>query len=266
MGSNKIMTVEKTLELEAKTWLISDPKEFFDKKQRETIRYPLLKKQMGLNYLDTADMVVYDVGAGPFGGVSSVINAREIYRIDPLKDEYAKIANVDSYIKMKAEEMDYSKADLVIATNSIDHFENPEKFFKRLTETMKSGGYFAHLHAINNALTHPHEAHKFNVNPETVSKNLTDYEKCWELDYQNDGLVYGWLKQPAFAQLWRKVTGYKNNSSNEGWFIRYPNSLLKELDINELKKKWEGLTGFESEIKKTEHETKIIFNQEKPIK
>lgn len=192
---------------EAETWL--RPESFADKKQRETIRYPLLAKQMGLTYLDTAKMVVYDVGAGPFGGVSSVIPTAYVIRFDPLKKEYATIADVSSYENQQAEDIDYNKADLVIATNCIDHFENPNKFFAQLTKTMKPGAYFAHFHAINNAISHKHPAHVHNINPETVKRFLTaDFECCWYLDYQHDNLTYGWLKQPAFCGLYRKTTGY----------------------------------------------------------
>lgn len=194
---------------EAKTWLIQDPILFKDKKQRETIRYPLLKKQMGLNYLDTSDMTVYDVGAGPFGGVSSIIRAKDIYRVEPLKEEYAKIANVDGYIGEQAERVDYRDADLVICTNAMDHFDSPRMFLLQLKLTMKYGAYFAHFHAIDNAITHKHKAHQHNVNQEIVREILNDdFELVWEMDYQNDGLTYAWRKQPAFAQLWRKTTGY----------------------------------------------------------
>ena len=191
---------------EAKTWLESTSD---DKKQREVIRYPLLKKQMGLNYLDTSDMLVYDIGAGPFGGVSSVLNCRQVLRVDPLKEEYAKIADVTSYTATQAEDMDYSQADLIISTNAIDHFESPELFFTVLAQDMKPGAYFAHFHAINNAITHEHKAHAHNINPEYVKSFLgEDFELCWSMDFLNDGLTYGWRKQPSFAQLWRKVTGY----------------------------------------------------------
>ena len=191
---------------ESKTWLLSDPKIFKDKKQRETVRYPLIKKQMGLNFLDTSDMFVFDVGAGPFGGVSSVLRAKKVLRIDPLKDDYGKIADVSTYIDLKAEDVNYKEADLVICTNAMDHFKNPVEFLRVLTKTMKGGAYFAHFHAINNAITHPHIAHEHNINPEMIREFLQeDYELCWEMDYQNDGLTYAWRKQPAFAQLWRKT-------------------------------------------------------------
>ncbi len=206
---NKKYNFKQTQAEESKTWLLEDPKIFADKRQREVIRYPLLKKQMGLNHLDTSNMVVFDVGAGPFGGVSSVLRAKEIIRFDPLKDDYSTIADTSTYYPTQAEEIDYETADLVISTNAIDHFEDPELFFEVLTRTMRPGAYFAHFHAINNAISHPHKAHVHNINPEMVRKALiNDFELVWEMNYQDDGLTYAWRKQPAFAQLWRKVTGY----------------------------------------------------------
>lgn len=195
---------------EAKTWVLENSEEFNDKKQREIIRYPLLAKQMGLNYLDTSNMTVYDIGAGPFGGVSSVLNCKGVTRFDPLTEEYKKIADTSTYSSNQAEEVDYRHADLVIATNSIDHFEHPFEFLETLVDTMKPGAYFAHFHAINNAITHPHPAHVHNINPELLRAYLSDsFEEVWYLDYLSDNLTYGWRKQPAFAGLYRKVVGYK---------------------------------------------------------
>jgi hypothetical protein len=199
-------TYKQIQEEEAKTWLEGDA----DKKQREIIRYPLIKKQMGLDYLDTSNMFIADVGAGPFGGISSVLKSRGVVRIDPLRDDYAKIADVTSYSSQQAEDFNFSNFDLVMATNAIDHFESPTKFMVNLVNTMKSGAYFAHLHAIDNAISHPHPAHVHNINPEFINKYLdNDFECVWYLDYKNDNLIYGWRKQPAFAGLYRKVTGYK---------------------------------------------------------
>lgn len=203
---------EHTQHAEADSWLIEDETERNDKASREIIRYPLLKKQMGLNNLDTSKMVVFDIGAGPLGGVSSVINAKIISRFEPLTDEYKKYYPLNHYFNVKAESLKekLAQADLIIITNALDHFDNPEAFLFDLATFMKPGAYFAHLHAINNAISHPHEAHAHNVNPELFKEYLdTDFEQVWGLDYQNDGLTYGWRKQPAFSGLYRKTTGYK---------------------------------------------------------
>lgn len=197
---------------ESKTWLISDQKIFNDKRQREIARYPMMAKQMGLNHIDTSDMYVMDVGCGPFGGVSTVIPSKAVGRVDPLAKDYGTIGYKD-IIDLQAEDVDYGDADLVIATNCIDHFESPLKFLGRLKKTMKPGAYFAHFHAIDNATTHPHPAHVHNINPEIIHSILdTDFETVWELKYPE--VRYGWVKyngkvgQPAFCGLYRKTTGY----------------------------------------------------------
>lgn len=203
---------EDTQHAEAASWLIEDDLVRNDKASREIIRYPLLKKQMGLNYLDTSKMLVWDIGAGPLGGVSSVLNCKKAVRIEPLVNEYKKFYPCINYLPNKAEELKESLAipDLIIITNALDHFENPERFLQDLVEFMKPGAYFAHVHAINNSITHKHEAHAHNVNPELFREYLSDDFECvWYEDYQNDGLTYSWRKQPAFSGLYRKVTGYK---------------------------------------------------------
>ena len=197
---------------EARTWLIEDPKQRKEKAMREWIRYPLIKKQMGLDYLDTSDMEVWDLGAGPLGGVSSILNCKIAHRFDPLTPEYKKYFPCVNYHEDQAEELERKLGipDLVIVTNALDHFEDPEKFLRDLVTYMKPSGYFAHLHAIDNAITHPHPAHVHNVNPELLRKYLEPvFETCWYADFQHDNLVYGWRKQPAFSGLYRKVTGYK---------------------------------------------------------
>lgn len=202
---------EHTQEEELKSWFTDDPKVEKDKRIREIIRYPLLKKQMGLDSLDTSEMLVADVGAGPFNGVSSILNCKVVNRFDPLIAEYAKHYPQHNGFSIKAEEIATALAnyDLIIVTNALDHFEDPRKFLKNLATYMKPGAYFAHLHAIDNAYSHPHEAHANNVNPELFREILHDsFETCWYLDYTIDGLTYGWRKQPAFSGLYRKVVGY----------------------------------------------------------
>lgn len=216
MGRTKITTPNKydqIQEAEAKSWLIDDPIVFRDKKMRETARYPMMAKQMGLNFIDTSWMEVLDIGCGPFGGVSSVIPTKKRQLIDPLGKEYAKIAS--EYIAdTKAEEVNLSQADLVIVTNAMDHFEHPNIFLIKLKKELKPGAYFAHFHAIDNAITHPHEAHEHNINLEMLHSYLdTDFETVWELKYPE--VRYGWVQyngkvgQPAFCGLYRKTTGYK---------------------------------------------------------
>ena len=199
-------------EEEAATWLIEDPIKRKEKAQREVIRYPLLLKQMGLNHLDTSSMVVWDVGAGPLQGVSQFLNCKHRVPIDPLKEQYAKYFQVDNYLGYKAENLGerLSQPDLIIVTNALDHFEAPGKFLLDLVNYTKPSCYVSMFHAIDNAYSHPHDAHQWNINWESVWEILkNDFEVVWYMDFKNDGLTYGWLKQPAFSFLVRRTTGYK---------------------------------------------------------
>ncbi len=202
---------EITQEVELSTWNIEDPINRAEKAQRETCRYPLLAKQMGLNYIDTKRMKVADIGAGPLLGVSSAIICKEIVRYDPLAKEYSKYFDTSTYKNTKAEDIqqELGDYDLIISSNCIDHFDDPTIFLKDLVRYMKPGAFFAHGHAISNNLTHVHEAHQHGLTPDQFKSIFwDDFELVWNYDYKNDGAVYGWLKQPAFYQLWRKTSGY----------------------------------------------------------
>jgi 2-polyprenyl-3-methyl-5-hydroxy-6-metoxy-1,4-benzoquinol methylase len=203
---------EVTQKHELDSWVCDDPAIRADKALREAIRYPLLKRQMGLDYLPTAGMEVWDIGCGPIGGVSTILEAKKVRRFDPLAADYAKYYPLNNYEAVKAEDLKERLAipDLVIVTNAMDHFDNPAIFAQNIAQYMKPGSFFAHLHAIDNSHSHPHDAHAHDVNPEMFREHLSaDFEQVWGLDYQKDGLVYGWRRQPAFSGLYRKVTGYK---------------------------------------------------------
>lgn len=207
------MDYKEIQKAELESWIVSeeDPIKRREKAQRESIRYPLLRKQMGLDHLDTSWMHVADIGAGPLGGVSSVINCKSRVCIDPLSQQYSRYFDTHNYLAEQAEDLKelLGSYDLIITTNCVDHFENPFEFLSDLAKYMKPGAYYAQGHAINNHITHPHPAHRWGLTPEIVKEYLwKDFELVWNLDFQNDGVVYGWLKQPAMYQLWRKVTGY----------------------------------------------------------
>jgi len=200
-----------TKEHKLESWVTDDPAIRADKALRETIRYPLIKNQMGLGHLPTHNMVVWDIGCGATGGVSTILPAKKILRIDPLAAEYAQYYPLTNFTDKKAEDLKdaLGTPDLIIVTNALDHFDNPEQFLADLATYMKPGAFFAHLHAINNAYTHEHEAHAHNVNPELFAEFLgSDFETVWYEDFQQDNLTYGWRKQPAFSGLYRKTTGY----------------------------------------------------------
>lgn len=197
-----------TQEEELKTWFSDNERINNDKRIREVIRYPLLKKQMGLDALDVSNMIVWDIGCGPFGGVSTILKPLLIQRFDPLIDKYAKFYPQTNAYAKKAEDLDVSQPDLIIITNALDHFDDPERFLNKLKD-MKPGAFFAHIHAINNAYSHKHEAHAHNVNQELFDFYLgKDFETVWYQNFQYDNLTYSWRKQPAFSGLYRKVTGY----------------------------------------------------------
>lgn len=214
-NTKTIMTNEEFKQIqeqEAITWCIKDPIKRKEKENREKARYPLLAKQMGLigRYacIDTSDMVIWDIGAGPCGGVSSILPNRSRLCIDPNKEAYSEFYNVNNYVDMKAEELGtlLFNPDLIISTNCIDHFHDPTGFLLDLSLNMKYGSYFAHFHAIDNAYQHPHPAHKHNLNEDIVKGVLYGkFELVWQMNYKDDGLVYGWLKEKSFCQLWRKI-------------------------------------------------------------
>lgn len=206
-----IKDYKKVQDAELSSWFSDNEEQNRDKRIRETIRYPLLKKQMGLDFLDTSEMTVADIGCGPFGGVSSILKCRSVDRIDPLMDEYAKQYPQHNGIAKKAEDIEdeFDRYNLIIITNALDHFENPRKVLDDIAHYTIAGTYVAMLHAIDNAYSHPHAAHEHNVNPEMIHQAFdSDFEFVWELDYTHDGLVYGWRKQAAHSFLARKCTGY----------------------------------------------------------
>lgn len=216
MGYNNTKMTEQEFENiqkeEAATWNIEDPVKRTEKERREKARYPLMAKQMGLigRYacIDTSDMLIWDIGAGPCGGVSSILPHKYRSCIDPNMEAYSKYYNVSHYVSRKAEDIkrDLSIPDLIISTNCIDHFHEPVQFLQDLSDHMKYGAFFAHFHAIDNAYQHPHPAHKFNLNEDMVNTILNNkFELVWQMNYKDDGLVYGWLKEKSFCQLWRKI-------------------------------------------------------------
>lgn len=207
---------EKLQEIEAGTWNLEDPIARKEKAMRETARYPMMAKQMGLYgtkaCIDTTDMLIYEIGAGPLQGVSSILPCKKRICYDPNREAYSKYYNVSNYSSIAAEDMDFilSQPDLIISTNCIDHFKDPIEFLQDLNKYMKYGSYFAHFHAIDNAIQHVHEAHKFNLNEEIMNQEMRDnFELVWQLNYKEDGLVYGWLKEKSFCQLWRRINNPK---------------------------------------------------------
>jgi len=195
--------------IEDSTWSLEDPIARKEKAMREVARYPMMAKQMGLKTcIDTSDMEIWDIGAGPCQGVSAFLPCKKRLCIDPNKEAYSKYYNVSNYESILAEYLQkrLNEPDLIISTNCIDHFKDPIGFLEDLNKYMKYGAYFAHFHAIDNAIQHVHPAHKFNLNEEMMKQVMSEnFELVWQMNYKDDQLVYGWLKEKSFCQLFRRI-------------------------------------------------------------
>jgi ubiquinone/menaquinone biosynthesis C-methylase UbiE len=202
----------ETLVHEEESWCIEDAAIRHDKIQRETARYPYMAKLMGLNAIDTSPMDVIDIGGGPVG-LSSILATKSTVVLDPLAAAYKKYFSCLNHIKGFGEELpfDDDRFDLAIITNALDHTQDPAQVLREVRRVLKRGGYFAQFHAVNNAITHKHDAHEQNVNPEWLHLQIDEaFETVWELRYPE--VRYGWqeyngkIGQPAFCGLYRKVT------------------------------------------------------------
>lgn len=197
---------------EALTWNIEDKVKRDEKIRREIARYPMMAKQMGLigryQCVDTSDMVIWDIGASCTGGLSKILPCKSRLCIDPNKDAYSKYFNVSNFSDEKGEDLKekLNIPDMILITNALDHFQDPESFLNDLVKYMKYGAYFVHFHAIDNAIQHPHPAHKYNLNEEILNNIMNnDFELVWQMNYKDDGLVYSWLKEKSFCQIWRRT-------------------------------------------------------------
>ncbi len=205
MSNEEFIELQK---IENSTWSLEDPVKRAEKSRREVCRYPLMAKQMGLigryQCINTSDLILWDIGCGPLQGISRILPNKSRLCIDPNKEAYSKYFNVQNYDDTKAEDLKQrlSEPDMVIATNCIDHFQDPTAFLKDIDTYMRYGTFFCHFHAQDNAIQHVHEAHKFNLNEETVDGILyNNWEKVWYMNYKDDGLVYSWLKEKSFCAI-----------------------------------------------------------------
>lgn len=211
MGS----TYAAQLKAEVKTWCIPEEHDRREKIQRERIRHHKLVKDLLLDQLDTHLMDIGEVGGGPFP-VSDLIPFRSRVVYDPCTDEYRKFFPCPDHENTMIEQVGGAPClSLVIATNSLDHVQDPWRAVSAMDELLVPGGYMAIMCAENNALTNPHPCHEHNLTADQIHRWLdADYETVWELTYAKDGYRYGWVQyeekrgQPAFALLLRKCTGY----------------------------------------------------------
>lgn len=204
-----------TLKVEAGTWIMDDPEKQKEKLLRERMRHYGMARALLLDKLDTTAFAVVEIGGGPLP-LSDILPFRERIVIDPLSEEYKKIAPCPDHVARRAEDFNVPPMyDLAIATNSLDHVENPYLVALNMQQALKPGGYAAILCAENNAITHPHPAHEHNLTAETVHSWFDqNFETMHELTYAKDNFRYGWVSyegrrgQPAFALLFRKCTGF----------------------------------------------------------
>lgn len=201
-------------EEEIRTWVIDDETVRRDKVMREKSRYPYIVKQMGLtSCIDTSNMVIIDGGAGPLGGVSQVLPHKKRILVDPLKDAYSKYFDTTLYIGEECENLKerWAEANLITITNALDHMRDPQLVMEDINKYAQYSCYLSIFSPWDNALTHVHEAHQWNLNPNWVHSVFdAEWETVWELKYPE--LRYGWQEfsgkrgQPAFTTLFRKTT------------------------------------------------------------
>jgi hypothetical protein len=205
---------DAALDSEAESWLGSDS--FADKTRRERIRHHRLIKDLLLDRLGTSNMSILEIGGGPMP-VSDLLSFRCRLVIDPLSEKYREAFPCRDHLAMEVEQFAVQEpfADLVIATNSLDHVRMPATAMSVMMRATKPGGYMAILCAENNAITNPHPSHRHNLTASWVHHYLdATYETVWELTYEKDGYRYGWAPwegkrgQPAFAMLMRRCDGY----------------------------------------------------------
>lgn len=210
------MNYIESLQAEVETWCLSDEEERLEKFQRERLRHPKLIRDLLLDHIDTHRMVVLEVGGGPTP-VSDLLPFKRRIVVDPCTESYKRYFPCPDHLALKIEDSKFAGiCDLLIATNSLDHVEDPRTAVSRMDQALRPGGFMAIMCAENNALTNPHPCHVHNLTAPIIHQWLdADYESVWELTFRDHGYRYGWVSfqgkrgQPAFALLLRKAVGYK---------------------------------------------------------
>jgi len=202
---------------EIQTWNIEDEKMRREKIERETARYPKLRRDMGLNLISTHDKTVVEIGGGPVGVIYD-LEAKERIIIEPLTEEYKECFPCPYHINAIGEEMplENDSVDVVVIANALDHCKNPSLVIQEVKRVLRPGGWFAISNCIDLAVIHKHPGHKFNLDEFWFHSEIdSDFETVHELTYRKDNYRYGWMSyegrvgQPAWAGLYRKVTGYQ---------------------------------------------------------
>ena len=207
------MKFEDQLKAEAESWTNPDT-DVGDKLLRERIRHYGLIRSLLLDKLPTYRFDVLEVGGGPLP-ISDLLPYSSRTVIDPCTEAYRAIAPCPDHYAGRIEDFrpEYADTfDLIIATNSLDHVESPHRALASMSLALRHGGYMAILCCENNALNHPHPAHKVNLTVTDIHSELdADYETVYQLTFERDGFRYGWRRydgvcgQPAFAWLGRKA-------------------------------------------------------------
>jgi SAM-dependent methyltransferase len=188
-------------------------KNFYDKDTKETIEYsPEIRmeailddwktkkdKDQSLNryqiYLkrltpDTKDKVVIEIGCGAFGGVLSLIDAKEKIAIDPLINKYKEIGVWSYDGKYLVEDgkrvpLPDNYADVVFSLNTLDHCFKPENSarvaseYKRLLKT--GGRLYIHVHLRTGDQLNVY--HLYGVEEKELNEWFGDMKKImWEID------------------------------------------------------------------------------------
>lgn len=201
---------------EIESWNISDAKARREKIERETARYPLLRRQMGLQLVDLTEKFVLEIGGGPIGVIADLHCGRKVI-LDPLADKYKKYWPCPSHAKGVGEAIPFEsgEVDVVVITNALDHCQSPEMVLHDVDRVLRPGGWLAVHNAIDLAAIHEHDGHIINLDEFWFHNQIdSGFETVHELTFRKDGLRYGWVNydgkvgQPSWAGLYRKVTGY----------------------------------------------------------
>ena len=201
---------------ESESWLIKEPKKRREKIEREIVRYPKMIEEMGLNLIDLSNKKVLEIGGGSIGIIAN-LHCGEKTILEPLTKDYKKYWTCPYHIVGVGEAIPFKNGeiDVVVITNALDHCQTPEIVIYEIKRVLRAGGWLAVHNAIDLAAIHPHPAHTRNLD-EFWFHNIidTDFETVHELTFRKNGLRYGWISyerkigQPAWAGLYRKVTGY----------------------------------------------------------
>lgn len=95
-------------------------------------------------YISFEEKKVLEIGSGP-NGMINYISSGDRYALDPLMDYYKgnfKMPRGVKFLKGTGEDIPFKDNyfDCVIATNTIDHVLNPQKFLQEIKRVLKKGG------------------------------------------------------------------------------------------------------------------------------